>query len=128
MLSLVPGLKRNFDDGFAVPDVGLVKGQTYESNVPFVLRFMMTKCQEPIGWSCRRELTLFETPKKASYLVPFEADVFFDKLNRMFAGFWSGAPLRILVLISSAKAARATSPMPSTTRHTNRQHDHVAGQ
>ena len=35
MPSLVPGLKRAFDDGFSIPNVGLIKGQTYESNVPF---------------------------------------------------------------------------------------------
>ena len=38
MPSLVVGIKRLFEEGFAVPGVGIIAGQTYESNVPFVLR------------------------------------------------------------------------------------------
>ena len=50
MPSLVPGLKRNFDEGISVPSIGLVKGQTYESNVPFVMRFMIDKDIQGADW------------------------------------------------------------------------------
>ena len=46
----MPGLKRNFDEGISVPSIGLVKGQTYESNVPFVLRFMIDKGIQGADW------------------------------------------------------------------------------
>jgi hypothetical protein len=39
MPSLVPGAKRAFDEGIVVQGFGPVSGQTYESNVLFVLRF-----------------------------------------------------------------------------------------
>jgi hypothetical protein len=38
MPSLVPGLKRTFDEGIHVQGYGNVGGQTYESNVPYILR------------------------------------------------------------------------------------------
>lgn len=41
MPSLVPGTKRLIDEGFTIPELGTVAGQTYESNVPYVLRFMI---------------------------------------------------------------------------------------
>ena len=39
MPSLVPGVKRMFEEGIKISGYGDVKGQTYESNVPFVLRY-----------------------------------------------------------------------------------------
>ena len=40
MPSLVPGLKRIFDEGFVIAGHGTITGQTYESNVPYVLRYV----------------------------------------------------------------------------------------
>jgi DNA polymerase delta subunit 1 len=48
--TMVPGLKRIFDEGFSVPGVGNISGQTYESNVPFVLRFMIDKNISGSDW------------------------------------------------------------------------------
>lgn len=39
--SLVPGTKRVFEDGFDLPSYGRTRCQTYESNIPFILRFMV---------------------------------------------------------------------------------------
>jgi hypothetical protein len=40
MPSLVPGLKRTFDEGFSIPNIGLIKGQTYVvSSSIFTLSF-----------------------------------------------------------------------------------------
>jgi DNA polymerase delta subunit 1 len=50
MPSLVPGVKRLVDDGISVSNVGVVRGQTYESNVPFVLRFMIDNNISGADW------------------------------------------------------------------------------
>ena len=39
MPSLVPNAKRIIEEGMSVAGFGNVSGQTYESNVPFVLRY-----------------------------------------------------------------------------------------
>ena len=36
--SLIPQTKRAFDDGFAVAGFGIISGQCYEANVPYILR------------------------------------------------------------------------------------------
>jgi hypothetical protein len=41
MPSMVPGAKRLIEDGISVPGFGNVAGQTYESNVPFLLRLII---------------------------------------------------------------------------------------
>ena len=38
MPSLIPAVKRAFDEGFAVAGFGVVSGQCYEANVPYILR------------------------------------------------------------------------------------------
>jgi DNA polymerase delta subunit 1 len=50
MPSLVPSCKRLFDDGISVGSVGHVQGSTYESNVPYVLRFMIDKDIQGADW------------------------------------------------------------------------------
>ena len=37
--SLVPGLKRILEEGIHLQGFGTVGGQTYESNVPYILRY-----------------------------------------------------------------------------------------
>lgn len=39
MPSLIPATKRAFDEGFAVSGFGVVSGQCYEANVPYILRY-----------------------------------------------------------------------------------------
>jgi DNA polymerase delta subunit 1 len=49
--NLVPTVKRILDDGLDVPGFGRLSGVlTYESNVPFVLRFMIDKEITGAGW------------------------------------------------------------------------------
>ena len=50
MPALVPSAKRYFEEGFTVPSYGTVRGQTYESNVPFVLRFMIDNNIQGSDW------------------------------------------------------------------------------
>ena len=49
MPSLIPGMKRLFDDGFNVGGT-YVRGQTYESNVPYVLRFLVDNSISGSDW------------------------------------------------------------------------------
>lgn len=41
MPSLVPATKRAFDEGFAVAGFGVISGQCYEANVPYILRYIL---------------------------------------------------------------------------------------
>lgn len=45
--SLMPQVKRAFDEGFAVAGYGVVSGQSYEANVPYILR-----CVLCLYWCC----------------------------------------------------------------------------
>ena len=97
--SLVPSVKRIFDEGFIVPGLGSISGQTYESNVPFVLRFMID-CgingsdwiEVPAGSYCLRD------KKNSVSRCSMELDVTFNNLRpKVPEGVWSAlAPLRIL--------------------------------
>ena len=99
MPSLVPGLKRLFDDGISVPMMGNVRGQTYESNVPFVLRFMIDNHIQGADWIELPAATYAVRPEKDKISrCTFEVDVFFDSLTvHPCNGIWSAiAPMRIL--------------------------------
>lgn len=50
MPSLVPSVKRYLDDGINVSGYGTLRGLTYESNVPFVLRFMIDNNISGADW------------------------------------------------------------------------------
>jgi DNA polymerase delta subunit 1 len=50
MPALVPGTKRLIDEGVFVSGFGNVFGQTFESNVPFVLRFMIDQNINGADW------------------------------------------------------------------------------
>ena len=99
MPSLVPGLKRLFDDGVVVGGAGTIRGQTYESNVPFVLRFMIDRSIYGSDWlqvdagtySVRRE-------EEKTTRCSLEVDVYFNNLIvHPTVGPWASiAPLRIL--------------------------------
>ena len=97
--SLIPGLKRLFDDGVTIPNLGLIRGQTYESNVPFVLRFMIDNNIQGADWIelPARTFSIRDESQKISRCT-LEVDVFFDNLVvHPCEGQWSGiAPLRVL--------------------------------
>jgi DNA polymerase delta subunit 1 len=99
MPALVPGVKRNLDDGVQISGVGMMRGQTYESNVPFVLRFMIDKeisgadwVTLPAGTYSKRDSA--EHKSRCS----FEVDIYFHNIvSHECSGQWSTiAPLRIL--------------------------------
>jgi DNA polymerase delta subunit 1 len=99
MPSLVPNLKRLLEEGIAVPNIGTVRGQSYESNVPFVLRFMIDSDISGADW-----ITLpvgsfaLRPPHNMVSRCSVEVDVFFDSLvTHPSEGTWSAiAPIRIL--------------------------------
>jgi len=98
MPSLVPGLKRCFDEGFNMNGV-FVKSQTYESNVPFVLRFMIDCNIQGSDWMTIPKGTYSIRPaeKKVSRCT-LEVDVYYDQIVvHPCKGIHSSiAPLRIL--------------------------------
>jgi DNA polymerase delta subunit 1 len=99
MPSLVPSAKRLVDDGFSIPTGQYVHGQTFESNVPFVLRFMIDNEISGADWvefpaakySVRR-------PAQCVTRCTLEVDVTYDNLvHHECTGIWSTiAPIRIL--------------------------------
>ena len=99
MPSLVPGVKRLIDDGVSVANVGILRGQTYESNVPFVLRFMIDNNISGADWVELRSSTysIREANQKMSR-CSMEVEVFFNNIiAHESTGVWSTiAPLRIL--------------------------------
>ena len=100
MPSLVPGLKRLFDEGIQVPGTSTIaRGQTYESNVPFILRFMIDKDIYGSDWLELKEGTY--SLRNRDQMVSrcnIEADVFFPNLVvHSTNGPWAAiAPLRVL--------------------------------
>ena len=100
MPSLVPGLKRLFDDGVHVSGSGSVyRGQSYESNVPFILRFMIDSEISGADWVELPASTyaVRESTMQASR-CSLEVDVFYNNIvSHECTGAWSAiAPLRIL--------------------------------
>lgn len=99
MPSLIAGMKRLIDDGFNVPNAGVLRGQTYESNVPFILRFMIDNNITGSDWIELPAATyaLRDENQKISRCT-FEVDVFFNSLNvHECSGIWSSiAPFRVL--------------------------------
>lgn len=99
MPSLVPGLKRLFDDGVPLSGMGSARCQTYESNVPFVLRFMIDNDISGANWLELKENS-YEIKKTddCKSRCSFEVDVFFNNIiAHLSDGPWSSiAPLRVL--------------------------------
>lgn len=113
MPSVVPSVKRFFDEGFVVPVVGNVRGQTFESNVPFVLRFMIDGdingadwLQLPVGTYSVRP----QTEKTSRCTV--EVDVFYNNVVKQpSVGQYSGiAPVRILSYDIECQGRKGTFP------------------
>ncbi len=99
MPSLVPGLKRQFDEGVMIPGLGSVRGQTYESNVPFVLRFMIDANIQGADWvEFPRGTYEVRQPAKMLSRCSMEVDIFFNKIqSHECVGKWSAlAPMRTL--------------------------------
>ena len=99
MPSLVPGLKRLFDDGVSVSGLGVVRCQTFESNVPFVLRFMIDNHITGSDWIEFPKATYSIKDKvKSVSRCSLEIDIYFNNLIvHPCNGIWSSiCPLRIL--------------------------------
>ena len=99
MPSLVAGLKKTFEEGISLPGIGTVRGSTYESNVPFVLRFMIDKKIQGADWVELPAATysIRDSAAKASR-CSFEVDVVCDNVvPHECVGAWGAiAPLRVL--------------------------------
>lgn len=100
MPSLVPGLKRLLDDGVHVSGSHHVyRGQTYESNVPFVLRFMIDGDISGADWvELPRGTYALRSNADAKSRCSLEVDVFFNNVvPHECKGQWSTiAPLRVM--------------------------------
>ncbi len=96
---MIPALKRLLEEGVHIPDCGLIKGQTYESNVPYVLRFMIDNEISGADWVelPAGKYSVRESAAQTSRCT-MEVDVFFNNLvSHPCSGIWSAiAPLRIL--------------------------------
>jgi DNA polymerase delta subunit 1 len=99
MPSLVPGLKRLFDEGISVPNTSaIIRGQTYESNVPFILRFMIDKDIYGSDWVELKAGTYSIRSSSTVSRCSIEADVFFNNLvvHPSIGLYSSIAPFRVL--------------------------------
>jgi DNA polymerase delta subunit 1 len=106
MPSLVPGAKRLIDEGISLgSELGFVHGQTYESNVPFVMRFMIDCNISGADWielpsntySLRSNST--KGAKPMTTRCSLEIDIVYNSIisHPTTPGFYSSlAPLRIL--------------------------------
>ncbi|CAH0374345.1 unnamed protein product [Pelagomonas calceolata] len=116
--TLVPKLKRCLSEGVGVGKDVAWRAQTYESNVPFVLRFMIDNnlaggswCEAPAGSFFLRG-TPGKLPKATRCDV--EIDVIFDSLiAHPCEGSWSRlAPLRVLATDIECQGRKGHFPEP----------------
>lgn len=101
--SLVPAAKRIFDDGFQLSSVGFIRGQTYESNVPFILRFLVDNCISGSDWIELPAHKYSIRPSTTNNLVrtsrcSVEVDVVYNSMvvHQSEGDYSRIAPLRIL--------------------------------
>jgi DNA polymerase delta subunit 1 len=98
--SLIAGAKRLIDDGIQVPGVGVLRGQAYESNVPYVLRFMIDNDISGADWVevPAGTYSIRGDSSQKSSRCTIELDVTFNNLvHHPTDGVYSGiAPIRIL--------------------------------
>lgn len=98
--NLVPTVKRVLEDGLEVPGFGRLHGVlTFESNVPFVLRFMIDKDITGAGWlECPKGTYRVRGEREKESHCQIEADIVYESLEgHRPEGQWSKlAPLRIL--------------------------------
>jgi DNA polymerase delta subunit 1 len=100
--NLVPTVKRALEDGVVVPGYGQLPSlMSYESNVPFVLRFMIDRDITAAGWLEIPAGTYSVRPshQKESH-CQIEVDVVHEYvIGHKAEGVWSKlAPIRILSL------------------------------
>jgi len=99
MPTMVPTLRRLLEDGVTVPGYGLLSGQPYEANVPFVLRYMIDNGISGANWLELKAGTYAVRPAaQRTSRCQLEVDVCYDQLaSHPAEGRWSKlAPLRIL--------------------------------
>jgi len=100
MPSMVPGVKRLIDDGINISGYGILRGQTYESNVPFVLRFMIDNNISGADW-IELPATKYSMITNSSHQISrctIEVNIYFNHIiSHECINEWSTiAPLRIL--------------------------------
>ncbi|KAJ1440146.1 DNA polymerase family B-domain-containing protein [Ochromonadaceae sp. CCMP2298] len=98
MPSLLPGVKRLLEEGVQISGAGMLRGQTYESNVPYVLRFMIDNEISGADWVELPAGTYSVRGSGAVSRCSVEVDVFYNNIKpHECVGVWSSiAPLRIL--------------------------------
>jgi DNA polymerase delta subunit 1 len=100
MPSLVNRLRSIIDaTGVNVDGYGLYRGSTYESNVPFILRYMIDRDIQGSDWlECPKGTYSVRRADECVSRCTLEADIYFDRLKvYKCEGPWSSiAPLRIL--------------------------------
>lgn len=97
--NLVPTAKRVLEDGLSVAGFGSLRSMTYESNVPFVLRFMVDKDIAGAGWMEIPAGTYAVRPERTKEShCQLEVDVVHEYIvPHAPEGKWSRlAPLRVL--------------------------------
>ena len=97
--SMVPQVKKAFEEGVSVPGGNMFRGQTYESNVPYVLRFMIDNEIQGADWiELPRATYSMRAPTKKVSRCTLEVDVCFTSLvSHPSTGAYSSiAPLRVL--------------------------------
>ena len=96
----IAAMKRVFKEGFNVPGLGNVScHQTFESNIPFPLRYMIDAKIQGMSWvECTADKFKVRTPSQQVSSCQIEVDIHYsDLIAHAPEGEWSKiAPLRIL--------------------------------
>lgn len=113
--SLIASLKRCFDEGIYVGG-SAVRGQTYETNVPFPLRFLIDTQIQGADWIelPAAKYSVREAAQKASRCT-MEVDVFFNEMvhHACDTPRWSSiAPVRILSFDIECQGRKGHFPEP----------------
>ncbi|CCI41600.1 unnamed protein product [Albugo candida] len=99
MPAFVPKVRTLLENGVSLPDVGFRSYQTYESNVPFLLRFMIDKEIQGCNWlQAAKGMYSMRSAIEKQSSCQLELDVAFTDLNSHApTGHWSKlAPFRVL--------------------------------
>jgi DNA polymerase delta subunit 1 len=100
MPSLIPGLKRLIDDGLHLPQGNLsIRGQTFESNVPFVLRYMIDANIQGADWiELPANTYRIRTHDNVTSRCTLEVDITYNNIvSHECIGIYSTiAPIRVL--------------------------------
>lgn len=115
MPSMVPGVKRLFDDGVSISNGSYFKGQTFESNVPFVLRFMIDNNITGSDWiEFPRGTYSIRGPTERVSRCTYEVDITFNNIiTHECSGIYSSiAPFRILSFDIECQGRKGHFPEP----------------